>query len=52
MEAAGLHNSYPRRVIPSDLRVWLERVYLWVSSPFVGNDRESVNISLTSVVVG
>ena len=28
MEMLGLHNSYPRRFIPADLRVWLERVYL------------------------
>ena len=24
----GLAGSYPRRVIPTDLRVWLERVFL------------------------
>ena len=34
MEAAGLHNSYPRRVIPGDLRVWLEQVYLFGICPF------------------
>ena len=25
---AGLHNCYLRRVVTTDLRVWLERVYL------------------------
>ena len=28
IEVLGLRNSYPRRLIPTDLRVWLERVYL------------------------
>ena len=28
MGLTGLHNSYPRRLIPTDLRVWLERVNL------------------------
>ena len=27
-EVLGLLNSYPRRLIPTDLRVWLERGYL------------------------
>ena len=28
MEVIGLHNFYPHRLMPTDLRVWLERVYL------------------------
>ena len=28
MGVAGLHNCYLRRVVTTDLRVWLERVYL------------------------
>ena len=28
MGVAGLHNCYLRRVATTDLRVWLERVYL------------------------
>ena len=28
IEVLSLRNSYPRRLIPTDLRVWLEQVYV------------------------
>ena len=49
MRVASLHNSYPRRVIPADRRVWLERVYLLGICPFCRKrSGASLNISLSS----
>ena len=46
MAVTGLHNSYPRRVIPTDRRVWPDRIYLFRDPPLL---KETIgDISLSS----
>ena len=48
MGLVGLRNSYPRRVIPTDLTVWFKYIFKGSgSAPFVRNDLEYLNVSLS-----